>query len=54
MTNSINEIPKVGVQLLEWRATLHVYVLQYTYTGVGKRLHTLPSHQTLCEPQGFS
>ena len=25
MTNYITEIPKVGVQLLEWQVTLHLY-----------------------------
>ena len=37
MANAIIEIPEDGVQLLEWRVTVHLY----TCTGVGKRLHTL-------------
>ena len=28
MTNSIKEIPEVGVQLPEWLVTLHLYVWQ--------------------------
>ena len=30
MTNPIIEIPKVGVQLLEWQIMLHLYIQQCT------------------------
>ena len=44
------------IQLQEWRVTLHLHVgySEIVYTCVGKRLHTLPSHPTLGEPQGFT
>ena len=53
MTNSIIQIPEIRMQLSEGRATLHLHVRQYVHC-VGKRLHTLDSHPTLRESQGFS
>ena len=47
MTDSITEIPEVGVQLPKWRVTLHLYIHVTACTGVRKRLHALPSHPTL-------
>ena len=42
------------MQLPEWQVTLHYTVCMTPYTSAGKRLHTLPSHPTLDEPQaGF-
>ena len=41
MTNSIIEVPGVGVQLPEWQVTLHSLIT--VCTGVGKWLHILPS-----------
>ena len=58
VTNSTIEIqiPEVGVQLPERRrVTQHLYSQCMTVrTGVGKRLHTLPSHPTLGELRGVS
>ena len=54
VTNSITEIPQVRVQLLEWQVTLHLSTHTTACTGVGKQLHTLPSHPTLGEPQSFA
>ena len=52
MANSITEILKNGVQLPKWSVTLTVPTA--LNTGVGQQLHTLLSHQTLGEPEGFS
>ena len=60
-TNAITEISKVGAQLLEWQVKLYLrtctsqqYVQMWGSNGcTGKRLHTLPSHPTLGELQGF-
>ena len=49
ITNSMIEIPEVGVQLSEWRVALYMY----TYV-TGKRLHALPFHPTRGEPYGFA
>ena len=47
VTNSITEIPKVGVQLPEQWVTLHLHVAQVL-------LCTRPSHPVLEGPSGFS
>ena len=36
-----------------WNGRQHCTCVTTVCTGVGKRLHTLPSHPTLGEPQGF-
>ena len=35
VTNSVTEIPEVGVQLSEWQVTVHFYVWQYVDVGGG-------------------
>ena len=50
--NCCTKTLQVRVQLLERQAAVHLYVLQYTGTGVGK--HTLPPHPPLGKPQGFA
>ena len=54
--NCFTKTLQVRVQLLEWQAAVHLYILQYTGsgTGVGKQLHTLPPHPTLGKPQVFA
>ena len=50
VTNSLTEIPEVGVQLS--RAAVNAALVFMTVcTGVGKRLQTWPLHPTLGEPQ---
>ena len=46
------EISEVGVQLSEWQAWLHL-LSDSMHAGVGKWLHTPPSHPSLDEPQRF-
>ena len=50
MTNTITEIPEGGVQLPERQVTLHLYIWQYVQVWGSDC--TLPSHQTVVEPQG--
>jgi len=54
MTSSVTEIPEVGVQLLEWGVTLHLYAWQYVRYGCGENSFSSSSHPALDEPQGFS
>ena len=49
----VTEIPKVGVLLPEWWVTLHQYVYMTVHSGLGKWMHTLPSHPVLGAPQGL-
>ena len=54
MTNSITEIFKNAMQLLEWWVTLDLYTYMTVCPSVGKGLHALPCHSTLGEPEGVS
>ena len=52
VTNSIIDIPEVGVQLPELAGN-SALVSMTARTGVGKQLHALTSHQVSGEPLGF-
>ena len=53
ITNSIIEINEVRVRLPDSLVTLPLNTWSAVRTGVGKRLHTLPSHPAMREPQGI-
>ena len=54
VTNFIIEIPEVGVQLAARVAGNTALVYMTVCASVGKRLHTLPSHPIMGQPQRFS